>query len=78
TAGRMFLAFLMLAVYIGFIAGVEYSAGPDSVVTGILELISPILPGIFFVAVSVVTYAELRFHENPTVLTPTLAAEIRR
>lgn len=78
TAGRMFLAFLAVAIYVGFISSIQYAAGPHSAVTGILQLISPILPGIFFVAVSVVTYAELRFHENPTVLTPTLAAEIHR
>lgn len=78
TASRMILTFLMIIIYLGIVFAIEQAAGPSSITTTILQLIAPILPGVFLVAVSVVTYAELRFHESPTVLTPTLAAEIRR
>ena len=78
TAGRMIIAFFMLVIYLGIILAIEHAAGSSSITTAILQLIASILPEVFFVAVSVVTYAELRFHESPTVLTPTLAAEIRR
>lgn len=78
TTGRMLLVFLIFITYFGLDAGIEYYTGADSIVKNVLSWIFSIIIGLFGVGVSVVTYAELRFHENPTVLTPTLVSELRR
>ncbi|MGH3696017.1 MAG: hypothetical protein ACRDRX_18840 [Pseudonocardiaceae bacterium] len=78
TTGRMSVVFLIFVVYITVLIGIDYIAGPNSFVSSVLGWIFSIVIGLFAVGVSVVTYAELRFHENPTVLTPTLVAELRR
>ncbi len=78
TAGRMLLLFLIIIVYFALTIGLDYLAGPGSFVSNVLGWIFSIIMGLFAVGVSVVTYTELRFHENPTVLTPTLVTELRR
>ena len=78
TAGRMLFAFLIFVIYSVVVIGISYALGPDSIAASILTWISSILIGLVAIAISVVTYTELRFHENPSKLTPTLAAEIRR
>jgi hypothetical protein len=79
TAGRLLLAFLMGIIYSAVVNGIVYVVtGPNLVAATALRSILTIPLGLAFVAVAVVTYAELRFHESPTVLTPTLAAELRR
>ena len=78
TAGRILFAFLIFFIYSVVAIGITYALGPDSIAASVLSWISSILLGLGAVAVSVVTYTELRFHENPSTLTPTLAAEIRR
>ncbi len=78
TVGRMLLAFLIFVVFFVVVIGTSYAAGPDSIVNRVLGWIFSIIMGLFAVGVSVVTYAELRFHENPTVLTPTLVTELHR
>jgi hypothetical protein len=79
TAGRLLLAFLIAIIYSVVISViVSAAASPDSIVGTVLYAILILPLEIALVAVSVVTYAELRFHENPEVLTPVLAAELRR
>lgn len=79
TTGRLIIAVLLLMVYsiIPSIASAVISlASPvvGGLVNGILTL--PAL--VFYAAVFVVTYAELRRHESPEVSTATLAAELDR
>lgn len=79
TAGRLLFAFLMGIIYSAVVNGIVYVVtGPNLVAATVLRAILTIPRGLAFVAVAVVTSAELRFHESPTVLTPTLAAELRR
>jgi hypothetical protein len=78
TAGRVLFAFLIFAISVVVVIGISYALGPDSIAASILTWVFSILIGLVAIAISVVTYTELRFHENPSTLTPTLAAEIRR
>lgn len=78
TTGRISVAFLIIIFYLAAVFGLDYLTGPNSFVGNVLEWILSIIMGLFTVGVSVVTYTELRFHENPTVLTPTLVTELRR
>lgn len=79
TAGRLLLAFLIAFIYSLVINSiVAIVTSPDTVAAIAVLYILTIPVGIATVAVTVVTYAELRFHESPDTLTPTLAAELRR
>jgi hypothetical protein len=79
TTGRVLVAGV---IYVGYsilsgllVSGVAALVGPGviaSVVQG--AVVIPAL--VFQVAASLVTYAELRHHENRSVSTPTLAAEL--
>jgi hypothetical protein len=79
TTGRIAIAILLVMVY-SFVLGI---------VSTVLTFVSPVVAGlvngllslpllVFYSAVFVVTYAELRRHENAEVTTATLAAELDR
>ena len=77
TVGRLLLATLVAVIYelVGsFVIGALSSPGtlPAALLSGLVGV--PI--GIASVAFNLVTYAELRFHENPSILTATLADEL--
>ncbi|MDT7568808.1 MAG: hypothetical protein QOG76_7432 [Pseudonocardiales bacterium] len=80
TTGRLVVAFLLGAVYYGVVHEVAAAigGGPTGVFALILQAILMIPLGVATIAVVTVTYAELRFHENPVVSTPALAAEMVR
>ncbi len=80
TAGRLLLAFLIAFIYSLVINRIIAAAviSSDAVTATALIYLLYIPIGIAAVAVTVVTYAELRFHENRDTLTSTLAAELRR
>ncbi|MGQ0479444.1 MAG: hypothetical protein ACT4O0_00205 [Pseudonocardia sp.] len=76
TAGRMLLFFVIVFVYTLILGLITGALGPvmGSILGGLLSI--PI--GLAGVGVTLVTYAELRFHERPGTLTPQLAGELRR
>ncbi len=78
TAGRMLLAFASLLIYYAVVDALTASLSPGSVAKAVANIALGIPVGLVSVGVVVVTYAELRFRERPGVLTPTLAAELRR
>jgi hypothetical protein len=77
TAGRLCLA---LGAAIAYGAVANYVVGvlsePGSINEVLLHLVVSVPLGAAAVAVAVVTYAELRFHEDPSVSTPRLATEL--
>jgi hypothetical protein len=77
TTGRMLFAFLISISYWGAIGVIINAAGLSPAAATAVQFIAAIPPGVATVAVAVVTYAELRFHDNPGTLTPTLAVELR-
>ncbi|HEX4250198.1 MAG TPA: hypothetical protein VH008_20210, partial [Pseudonocardia sp.] len=77
TTGRMVVLWLIYAVYYLVTQSAATAiGGPLSVTTGVLAAVLIIPLGIFLTAAVTVTYAELRFRENPRVTTSTLAAEM--
>jgi len=77
TAGRLLLALLAAVVYdgiAGFVAGALST--PGTVVHMLLTAVLTLPVTLASVGVAVVTYAELRHHENPSVTSGTLAAEM--
>lgn len=78
TLGRALLLVLALVVYSGLVnvlvSGI--GPGPDSFIGAVLGAALGIPLGLAQAAFFVVTYAELRHHENPEVGTPRLAAEM--
>jgi hypothetical protein len=79
TAGRMSLA-LVAALAYGAVGNyvIQVLSEPGSINEALLQLAVSVPLGVAAVAVSVVTYAELRFHEDATVSTPRLAGELER
>ncbi|HTF49964.1 MAG TPA: hypothetical protein VK735_21180 [Pseudonocardia sp.] len=78
TTGRTVIFGLIATAYsliVSFIA-ISIGGGPISITILQFALIIPM--GVAAVAVTVVTYAELRFRENPTTTTHSLAAELIR
>lgn len=78
TTGRMLLAFLITFVYVLVLGAVVGFTLGNSALAPVLQSVLAIPLGLAWVGIAVVTYAELRFHERPDVLTPALAAELRR
>jgi hypothetical protein len=78
TAGRMLLAMLVGALYFGLTLALNNAFGPASVVGAIVGAALSIPFSLAMLGVSVVTYAELRHHENPEIGTTQLAAELNR
>lgn len=78
TAGRVQLFYLIGGIYLLVISALIGTLVDDAVVALILWLVLGLPYPLFGVGVITVTYAELRFHERPDVLTPTLAAELSR
>ncbi|MGQ0575660.1 MAG: hypothetical protein ACT4RN_15875 [Pseudonocardia sp.] len=81
TLGRMALLFVAVLVYflvVGLIAALF--GGPGSVGGTVVQALLGIVSGVVGTAATVVTYAELRFHDKqqPGVLTPQLVAELYR
>ena len=79
TAGRMLITTL---IYLGYsivagliVSGVAALLG-GGVISGVLQAVVMIPALVFQVAANLVTYAELRFHQHPSVSTRTLAAEL--
>jgi hypothetical protein len=79
TVGRMLIAGLVGALY-EVVASFVVSAlsTPGSVEGVVVSALCSVPLGVAAVGVAVVTYAELRFHENGAVFTSTLAAELDR
>jgi hypothetical protein len=80
TTGRMVVAVLLGGIYAGVAQAVSSAVGggPTGVFSVILHAVLMIPLGVAAIAAIVVTYAELRFHENTAVSTPALAAELAR
>jgi hypothetical protein len=80
TAGRVLLFLLIAFVYNLVMSSIiDAVAGNSPTVSGLLSAVLVSLPlGLAGTAVSIVTYAGLRHHENPAVSTHTLAAEMAR
>jgi hypothetical protein len=80
TTGRMVVAVLLGGIYAGVAQAVSsvVGGGPTGVFSVILHAVLMIPLGVAAIAAIVVTYAELRFHENTEVSTPALAAELAR
>jgi hypothetical protein len=80
TTGRMVVAILLGGMYAGVAQAVSsvVGGGPTGVFSVILHAVLMIPLGVAAIAAIVVTYAELRFHENTAVSTPALAAELAR
>jgi len=76
TLGRMLLVFLAGLVFFGLVSAI--TSGLGSVAAQLVQAMLSVVVSVVGVAVYVVTYAELRFREHPSVLTPTLAAELRQ
>lgn len=79
TAGRMLLTLLARIVYTyvaTFVVGAL--SQPNSFNEALLSGLALVPVGMVTIGVVVVTYAELRFHENPTVRTSTLADDLDR
>ena len=77
TIGRALLAFLIAAVYSTIVSAISAAFGGGvggAFVSAVLDL--PV--GLAGVAFAVVTYAELRWYEQPGTGTPQLAAELNR
>lgn len=77
TAGRLLLALLAAAVYSG-IAGFVANAlsQPGSLTNTVLTAVLALPLSLASVGVAIVTYAELRHHEDPAVGSETLAAQM--
>jgi len=78
TTGRTVIFGLIATAYSLIVSFIAISIGGGPFVTTILQLALIIPMGVAAVAVTVVTYAELRFRENPTTTTHSLAAELIR
>jgi hypothetical protein len=81
TLGRMLLLLVAMFVYyfvVGLLAALL--GGPGSVLAVIIQALFGIVASIVGTAATVVTYAELRFHDRdrPGALTPTLVSELYR
>ncbi|HZZ48275.1 MAG TPA: hypothetical protein VFE65_15455 [Pseudonocardia sp.] len=79
TAGRMSMA-LVAALAYGAAGNyvIHVLSDPGSINEALLQLAISVPLGVAAVAVSVVTYAELRFHEDASVSTTRLAGELDR
>jgi hypothetical protein len=89
TFGRMAIAALIYVAYIGAIllvavlvalpfGGVQALSGFGAVVMYTVELVLAIPLLVYLASVSLVTYAELRYHHDSATSTRTLAAEMTR
>lgn len=78
TIGRMALVIGAGVVYLAVVGVLTSGLGPTSVAAVVVQGVLGALAGVVQIGIYVVTYAELRFHEQPWVRTPTLAAELRR
>lgn len=78
TTGRVLLAVLIGIAFTFLVSFIASAFGPASVLGTIIQSVLTIPLAIAGVGFTVVTYAELRYREHPGVLTPTLAAELRR
>jgi hypothetical protein len=79
TFGRLLVAVLIGGVYVLVVSFISTAiGGPASAVHAVLQAILMIPLGVAGAGVVVVTYAELRSHENPAVSTAGLAAEMTR
>lgn len=76
TAGRLLLFVLFIGVYSVLVNLVISGVGSESFVGALIGAALGIPIGLAQSAFFVVTYAELRHHENPVVLTPQLATEM--
>ena len=78
TTGRTVIFGLIAMAYSLIVSLIANSTGGGPFVTTILQLVLIIPMGVAAVAVTVVTYAELRFRKNPATSTHSLAAELIR
>jgi hypothetical protein len=89
TLGRMIVTWLIIVGYALALlmltwllalpfGGLEQISTPGTAITTIIQLVLAIPAFVFTTAVSVVSYAELRFHENNSTSTRTLTAELTR
>ena len=77
TAGRLVLICLIAVVYNFVVTFVVTAlAGPGTLVAALLAAVLTLPVSLVSVGVAVVTYAELRNHENPAVGSPALAAQM--
>jgi hypothetical protein len=77
TAGRLLLAFVAAGIYNAIATFVaDAFSTPGSLVHGLLSGVLALPVTLASVGVAVVTYAELRHHENPAVTSPVLAAQM--
>jgi hypothetical protein len=77
TAGRLVVVGLIALVYnlvVTFVIGAL--AGPGTFVATLLSAVLTLPVSLVSVGVAIVTYAELRNHENPAVGSPALAAQM--
>lgn len=77
TTGRLLFAFLVSICYWQAISVIINAAGLSHVAATAVQYIATIPAAVAAVAAAVVTYAELRFHDNPGTLPPHLAVELR-
>lgn len=78
TAGRVLVLVGISVIYYVLVGLLASAFGAGSVTATIVQAVLGLPLGVFTVAATVVTYAELRFRERPGVLTWTLAAELDR
>lgn len=80
TVGRILLFVVIGGIYllVTQALGSLIGGGPTSVVTPVVQAILYIPLGVAITAVAVVSYAELRFHEQGTTTAPALVAEMSR
>jgi hypothetical protein len=78
TTGRMLVVALTMGIYwlAQYGVGLALGGGPTSVPAIVVNAILAIPLSITLVAVAAVTYAELRFHQDPTTTAPRLVAEM--
>ncbi|MGI8813891.1 MAG: hypothetical protein ACR2G2_00980 [Pseudonocardia sp.] len=78
TTGRLLMLWVILGGYSLLIGLIAAAFGPRSLPAAIIQGVLGIPLGIVGIAATVVIYAELRFHDRPGTLTPTLAAELNQ
>jgi hypothetical protein len=77
TAGRLVLVFVAAGIYNAIATFVaDALSSPGSLVHGLLTAVLALPVTLASVGVAVVTYAELRHHENPAVTSSVLAGEM--
>lgn len=78
TTGRMLVVALTMGIYglAEYGIGLALGGGPTSILAIVVNAVLTIPLSVTIVGVAAVTYAELRFHNDPATTTPRLAAEM--